>query len=164
METTLLESVLQAGILPADDLPSVIAEDSVAQQPGAREKILRMEREIAESEQIELKTIHHFSPGLYARELRIPAGVALTGKIHKTEHLNTVSAGKILVFSEDGGAVEISAPYTFVSKPGTKRVGFALEDTVWTCYHPTTETDLDVLEEMLVADSFGEFDAKQIGD
>ncbi len=39
--------------------------------------------------QIELVTIHHFSPGIYMRELRIPAGVTLTGAIHKTEHLTS---------------------------------------------------------------------------
>ena len=36
---------------------------------------------------VELETKHHFSDGLYARELFIPAGVCLVGALHKTTHL-----------------------------------------------------------------------------
>jgi hypothetical protein len=131
-------------------------------EPTAQEKIERIEAEIAAMPQAELVTVHHFAPGMYARELRIPAGVVLTGKIHLTEHINTISAGRIMVYTEDGGAREICAPCTIVSKPGTKRVGIALEDTVWTCYHATNETDLDRLEAELVTDSFAAYRARMI--
>lgn len=99
---------------------------------------------------IELETVHHFAPGVYARELRIPAGVLLTGKIHRTRHLNIVSKGTIAVWSEVTGPMLVHAPFTFVSEPGTRRVGFALEDTVWTTIHPTEETDLERLEIELI--------------
>lgn len=124
-----------------------------------REKILRLEAQMLSQPQVELETIHHFAPGVYARELRIPAGVILTGKIHRTEHLNIVSQGRITVFTEDGGKKEIVAPCTLVSKPGTKRVGYAHEDTVWTCIHPTNETDLDALEAALIAPDYAALQA-----
>lgn len=119
-----------------------------------RDKILRLEAAMFAQPQLTLETIHHFAPGVYARELRIPAGVLLTGKIHRTEHLNIVSQGRITVFTEDGGRKEIVAPCTLISKPGTKRVGYAHEDTVWICIHPTDETDLVALEAELIAPNY----------
>ena len=120
-----------------------------------REKVQALEDEIAKLPQVDCPVRHYFAPGLYAREMTIPAGVTLTGAVHRTEHLSTISAGRILV--EDGtGMVEICAPYTFVSKPGAKRAGFAIEETVWTTYHPTETTDLDALAEELTESTTAE--------
>lgn len=101
-------------------------------------------------ELIEPEPVHIFSNGLYCRELTIPAGALIVGAVHKTQHVVVVSAGTITVWSEERGLDTITAPYTYVSEPGARRVAFALEDTVWTTFHPTTETDLDALERQLV--------------
>lgn len=115
-----------------------------------KDKIDRLEAELFKSpHQIEIKTTHTFAKGLYAREIFIPKGTLLTGKVHKHEHLNIVSLGDITVLTEDG-LKRIQAPCTLVSRPGTKRVGFAHEDTVWTTVHATDETDLEKLEAELV--------------
>ena len=116
----------------------------------SREQIERLEAAMMTMPQLEIQTTHYFANGLYAREVLIPAGCLLTGKIHKSEHLNIVSAGRIVVWTEDGMA-EISAPYTMVSRPGTKRVGMALEDTVWTTIHATEITATEITPEVLVA-------------
>jgi hypothetical protein len=103
------------------------------------------------------ETRHHFAPGIYAREIVIPAGVVLTGKIHRTAHINVVSKGRIVVATDEGER-EIAAPFTFVAPAGTKRAGFALEETVWTTFHPNpknrTVDQLDLLEDELIAPSF----------
>lgn len=104
---------------------------------------------------VEIKTTHHFAPGVYMREIFIPAGVTLTGKIHKTEHLNILSKGRLTVWTEDGMKT-LEASTVIKSKPGIKRVGYAHEDTVWITVHPTDETDLEKLEENLIAKSFDE--------
>jgi quercetin dioxygenase-like cupin family protein len=122
---------------------------------GLRSKIDKIEQEIAKLPQIEMVTNHHFAEGLYARELHIPAGTILTGKIHKTEHINIVSKGRIIVWTE-AGMKEVSAPFTMVSYPGTKRVGYALEDTIWTTIHASNEKDLVKLEEQLIAKTYDE--------
>lgn len=120
-----------------------------------RQKVEALEDEIAKLPQVDCPVRHYFAPGLYAREMTIPAGVTLTGAVHRTEHLSTVSKGRLLV--EDGsGVVEISAPFTFVSKRGAKRAGFAIEETVWTTYHPTDTTDLDALCEELTESTSAE--------
>lgn len=120
-----------------------------------RDKVLRLEQELLKGEPIELPVNHHFAKGLYARELFIPAGTVLTGKIHRFEQINIISQGEISVLTEEG-IVRIKAPYTLVSPPGTKRVGYAHEDTVWTTIHPNPddETDLEALEMRLIAPSF----------
>lgn len=104
---------------------------------------------------------NHFAPGLYAREILLPAGSVIVGKIHNHSHINTISKGKVKVATEWG--VELfEAPYTFVSKPGTKRIVYALEDTIWTTYHPTDETDVSKIEEDIISPSFEAYDQKQL--
>lgn len=119
-----------------------------------RGSILQLEREMKlHPGQIEIKTTHHFAPGVYAREIFIPKGTLLVGKIHRTEHINIVSIGDITVVSE-AGLVRLKAPHTLISKPGTKRVGYAHEDTVWITIHPTDETDVEKIESILIAPSY----------
>jgi hypothetical protein len=101
-----------------------------------RAEISRLETHMLSMPQLEIQATHHFAKGLYAREIFIPAGTLLTGKVHKCEHLNIVSKGRIQVWTEDG-MKEVCAPFTLVSRPGTKRVGLAIEDTVWTTIHAT---------------------------
>lgn len=100
--------------------------------------------------QVTIEPVHRFADGLYAREITIPAGTLLTGKIHRTRHLNIVSQGDISVWSEGEPVRRIQAPFSFVAEPGTRRVGFAHADTVWTTIHATHETDLARLEAQLI--------------
>lgn len=123
-----------------------------AQAPiPTREQIERLEAQMRMMEQLPIKPVHHFADGLYAREITIRAGTILTGKVHSTEHLNIVSQGRIAVWTEDGMKI-VAAPCTLISRPGTKRVGFALEDTVWTTIHanPDNLTDMAALEQALI--------------
>lgn len=117
-----------------------------------RDKVNLLEAEMKKREQIDLPVKHHFSHGVYARELFIRAGTLLTGKIHKYEQLNIMSQGELLVLvGED--VKHIKAPFTIVSPPGTKRIAYALTDTVWTTIHGTAETDVDKIEAHFTADS-----------
>tara|TARA_R110000772_G_scaffold4048_2_gene14326 strand:- start:2564 stop:2938 length:375 start_codon:yes stop_codon:yes gene_type:complete len=91
---------------------------------------------------VELNVQHHFSDGLYARELFIPAGVCLVGALHKTRHMYMVVSGKCRVSSQYGNQ-EIVAPFMGETLPGTKRVIYAETDCVWVGFHPTDLTDID---------------------
>ena len=122
---------------------------------SANRELLRLEDELRKHPQLDVPITHHFAPGVYAREMRVPAGTLLTGKIHKTEHLNIISQGHFSV-SNMGKTMDIVAPYTFVSPAGTKRAIYAHEDSTWTTIHVTEETDLAALEEETIADSFEE--------
>ena len=100
---------------------------------------------------VELDVQHHFSDGLYARELFIPAGVCLVGALHKTRHMYMVVSGKCRVSSQYGNQ-EIVAPFMGETLPGTKRVIYALTDCVWVTYHPTDLTDIKDIEKALVVE------------
>lgn len=118
-----------------------------------RSQILALEREIAHLPPVALEVVHHFAAGLYARELRIPKGTVLTGKIHRLENFNVVSKGDISVLTQEG-IRRVCAGTHMVSPPGTKRVGYAHEDTVWTTFHVTDEKDVEVIESIFIAPDF----------
>ena len=99
--------------------------------------------------QAETVVTDHFADGLYARELFIPAGVCLVGALHKTNHIFTVSQGECYAVTHEGKE-HIVAPYTGQTRPGMKRVIYALTDTVWTTYHPTDETNPEKIAEQIL--------------
>lgn len=110
-----------------------------------RDKVLLLESEMLRHEQVAIPVRHHFSPGVYAREITIPAGTILTGRIHKHEQLNILSGGEISVLTDDG-MKRVSAPFTVVSPPGTKRIAFAHTECTWTTILATEERDPDLIE------------------
>mgnify|MGYP007100086479 CR=1 FL=1 len=78
---------------------------------------------------------HRFTPGLYIREIFMPAGSLIVSKIHLTEHPYMVMWGKVSVWTDDEGEVEIEAPFTGTTMAGTRRVLFCHTDVLWTTCH-----------------------------
>lgn len=108
---------------------------------------------------------HYFSPidekygcCAYAREILLRKGSLVIGKIHRHQHLNIISKGKVTVFTEFGKK-ELEGPCTFVSEVGLKRAVYAHEDTVWTTIHLTAytgEENLDKVEDEVIAPNYGD--------
>lgn len=96
---------------------------------------------------------HHFAPGVYAREMHLPAGHVIVGKIHKHAHLNIIQKGVVVVSTEEGRK-EMVGPCVFTSYAGTKRAVYIREDAIWLTIHVTEETDLDKIENEVIADSY----------
>ena len=86
-------------------------------------------------EPVHCLTTHMFTDGMYIREIFMPAGSLITSKVHKTEHPYIVSYGKVAVSIDGDDWNEITAPYTGITKPGTRRVLYILEDCIWTTFH-----------------------------
>lgn len=78
---------------------------------------------------------HIFCEGMYVRDICIPAGILLTGKIHKHEHPNFLLSGSVAMITEDGGLVYMSAPQSIVSEAGCKRAIYTFTDTRWATVH-----------------------------
>lgn len=95
---------------------------------------------------------HHFGPGVYMREVRIPAGTLAIGHHQNFEHMNVMLKGRVTVLDDNGMATELVAPLTYVGKPGRK-IGFIHEDVVWLNIYSTTETDVEKLEATLITKS-----------
>lgn len=98
----------------------------------------------------ELPIKHYFMDGMYIREIFIPEGCVLTSLIHLTEHPYIVSMGEINIITQDN-LMSIKAPYTGKNKAGTRRLGFAVTDTIWSTIHsnPDNCTDLSIIEKRL---------------
>lgn len=134
-----------------------------------RQKIMDLEAvmKAMPEHHVEIEIIHHFAPGLYGREMRVPAGTCLVGKIHKTEHLCVLSKGEVTVITDDG-RINIRASAVIHSMLGAKRAILAHEDSVWINFHhnPTNERDIDKIEDIFIAKTFeealGYADLKQI--
>lgn len=123
-----------------------------------REQIMNLQNELAQCEQVEFELKHYHARGIYAREIFVPAGGIVVGKIQKYTHINTISQGRVIVITESG-RMDISAPFTFVSEAGAKRCCVVLEDTIWTTYHATERESLEEIEDELIAPDFGALDA-----
>lgn len=117
--------------------------------------IAALETEMAKLPQTEIPLKHYFSKGVYGREIKVPKGALLVGKIHKHHTMNVISSGEVSVLSVDG-VMRIKAPFTFVSTPGAKRVIYAHEDSTWTTFHGTHETNIEKIEEEFIAKNYDE--------
>jgi len=102
---------------------------------------------------------HTFSDGIYVREIFIPAGMFIVGKIHKHDHPNFLLSGEVTVVTEDG-IEDLKGPLSIISKAGTKRALYAITDLVWITVHanPTNTEDLKELEEEIIAPTYLDYE------
>jgi hypothetical protein len=106
-----------------------------------------------------VRHVHHFAPGIYGKEMICPADLFVTGMVHKTEHISIFLQGKMIVADGKGGSVEIEAPMVEIGQPGIKRAGYTVTEVRWITLHPTEETDIDKLEQMLLTNDPAEAQA-----
>jgi hypothetical protein len=109
--------------------------------------------------QAELVTEHQFNGGMYMRKLYRPAGTLIVGKVHKVDHFFLCAKGEIIAWSENGMR-KLQAGDVIESKPGTKRVTLATQDSIGITIHKTDKTDLDEIEaELIEPDETALFDS-----
>lgn len=113
-----------------------------------RARVFAFEREQLKKPQVTIRVEHTFFPGGYARTIYVPAGTELTGAVHKYSNFNILVSGTLLIITEDGPKV-MTGPLSFLSPPGTKRVGKMLTDVVWTTILMTDLTDIAAIEATL---------------
>lgn len=113
---------------------------------GTVDKVEQLEGECLKMEQVETPLTHRFAPGVYLREIFMPAGALVIGHKHKTEHFNIITKGEALVVM-DGQKYLVTAGDTFVSQPGVRKVLYILEDMVWQTVHPIADQNAGSLSE-----------------
>jgi hypothetical protein len=109
-------------------------------------------REMLKHDQADCPVVHHFGPGVYMREVKIPAGALAVGHHQNFDHMNVLLKGRLTVVNDDGSTSELAAPMMFVGRPGRK-IGYIHEDVVWLNIYATDETDIEKLEATLVTKS-----------
>ena len=112
-----------------------------------REKIQRLQETMLLMQTDQPEPQHFFAPGMYMRELVVPAGMLMVGKIHKHAHFLMVLKGKAEVISEFGRMI-VEAGHLSVSPSGVKRVVLALENTQFVTVHvnKNDSQDLEIIE------------------
>jgi hypothetical protein len=123
--------------------------ESCDQSPAMQAKLDRLELEMSALPQAECEVAHIFTPGLYTRQVSIKAGTFAVGHYQKSTHLNVMLSGRVTMIEPDGSNIERCAPFVYVAGPGRK-VGYVHEDMVWLNVYPTSETDVSVLEALLL--------------
>lgn len=160
--TTEIEKKLSEG----NEFEALVEKTDRERVEGIREDILNFENILSKSEGAtfgdspELPLTHRFSDGMYTREIFIPKGTLLTGKIHKHDHPNFLMSGEVLVVTESAGKEILKGPLTMISPPGTKRALYAMTDVTWVTVHlnPTNTQDLGELEDIVIAKDFKEYE------
>jgi quercetin dioxygenase-like cupin family protein len=109
----------------------------------------KLQSAMAQMPQAELLTEHFFLPGVYMRKVWRPAGTVIVGKVHKFPHIFMCAGGSIRAWTEKGVRA-LRAGDVVESLPGTKRVTYALEDSVGVTIHRTDKTDIGEIEEELI--------------
>ncbi len=104
---------------------------------------------------------HLFADGLYIRELTVPAKILTVTKIHKYSHATFLVKGEMSVL-EEGGIRHIKAPAYFVTPAGTKRIVYHHNEVVLVTIHATKETDLQKIEDEIIAKDFKELNIVDI--
>ena len=132
------------------DLPSLKIDHTPAE---IRQRVTDLADILKQYPQEDLPVQHEFLEGIYLRTVFMKAGTIVVGKIHKQEHVAIISKGHATVHTEHG-VVDMRAPFIFKSPPGVQRALVIHEDMVWTTVHRSDHTDLEKLEEQLIAKDF----------
>lgn len=94
---------------------------------------------------------HHFSSGVYAREMTLPKDHYVMSHKHKYDHMSILASGEALVEVE-GIKTFYKAPVCIEIKAGVAHKIMALENIVWFCIHSTEEKDISKLDEVLIGE------------
>ena len=100
---------------------------------------------------------HTFTDKQYIRQITMITGSLWTSQIHKIKHPFFVMQGECTVLSELGVS-RIRAPYWGVTEPGTKRLLYIHEETVWITVHPTKKKDVNSVVDEVIAKDYDDFE------
>jgi quercetin dioxygenase-like cupin family protein len=116
-------------------------------------------KSIAESPEIPIK--NSFADQIYVRQMTMKAGHVVVGAIHNHQHVWFLLTGHVSI-NNNGEVIDYVAPCYTVSEPGSKRVIYAHEDSIFVNIHknPLNVKDIKKLEEEIVSISVEEFNKK----
>lgn len=124
-----------------------------------RERIQAFEFALEQMPQAEIPVEHEFIDGLYRRKIVFPKGTAATGAIHSRDHMDVMLTGEMVIATEEGFK-HLVAPCCLTSRAGHKKAGFALRETTWVTYHPTSKTTPEEAEAEFIMKDFDEIEVR----
>ena len=114
-------------------------------------------KNIIHSENFPLK--HTFADGVYIRQMDMKADSMVIGAIHNHLHAWFLLTGRLAVVTEDS-VEEFIAPCYVLATPGSKRVIYAIEESIFVNIHknPNNIKDIKKLEDEIVSLTFEEYE------
>ena len=126
-----------------------------------RAKILAWENFARQQPQVDIPVTQYFSHGVYLRQINIPAGTIMTGKIHRHRCMSIVLSGEMDVVT-DQGYRRVVGPCVFESPAGVKRAGVCVTDCIWLTAHPYDggPQDADTMVDLYCVDTFEQLEVQ----
>lgn len=132
----------------------------------ADDMLNKLESSLLELDQVPCPITHKFTPNMYIREIFMPAGSIVTSALHLTTHPFFILKGDVSVWYYDVPIERYKAPYSGITKAGTRRLLYNHEDTIWVACYATHLTDIDEITKSLVCTDMNPYidgDDKRIG-
>lgn len=116
-----------------------------------RENIGELANHLREMDNDTTSIVEYFASDAYVREMVIPAGTCVIGRVHKADCINILLEGEIVIVDNEGNRKEMKAPQVFIAKAGHQKAGFAIKDTRWlNCFSCKEEQLADVVNHFTV--------------
>ena len=74
----------------------------------------------------------------------------MVSHIHLTAHPFVVLSGIVMVWTREKGVETLTGGYLGITAPGTQRILYIVEDTVWVTFHATDLQDVKAIEGVLL--------------
>ena len=118
-------------------------------------------KSIGKSSDVPIK--HSFADQLYLRQMNLKKDYVIVGAIHNHLHAWFLLSGKVII-NNNGEKIEHIAPCYTVSEPGSKRLIYAVEDSVFVNVHknPSNTQNIEELENEIVSMTMEEYNNKTI--
>tara|TARA_Y100001938_G_C8041108_1_gene406161 strand:+ start:734 stop:1195 length:462 start_codon:yes stop_codon:yes gene_type:complete len=102
---------------------------------------------------------HTFADSIYVRQMDMKAGSMVVGAIHNHLHVWFLLTGRLAVVTEKT-IEEFIAPCYVLAEPGSKRVIYAMEESIFVNVHknPKNIEDINKLESEIVSKTFEEYE------
>ena len=141
---------------------SMLFDESQPSKEEIENFILNFEKFALSLPQLDIPIKEYFSNGVYGREMSVPKGAIIAGKMYKDKNLNILSKGKIILLSSMGKQ-EVEAPFAQVFDSG-KKMFFAKEDFVWTTIFGTDKTNFEDIEDEFLVKEISQIEAIEEGE
>lgn len=127
-----------------------------------REAIMSLEQTIEDTPElqklkIELPVTHHFHAEIYMRELFIPRGTILTGRIHLFDHFELLISGDLTMSTESDEPQRITGYTVIKGMAGKKRAFYAHSDSIFMTVHTSDEHEPEEMYDRMTCDSFEQY-------